>query len=356
MKKNILKISAILGLCLVAFVGIAQTQKTGDDDDKKKKKTKIEKRVEVEQENGETTVTITTIKDGKKTVEKLTGDDAQVFLDEHAHEGGEGEDIEIRIDMSGSHSAMSQEGTTSKRVEVNDINGEKVVKVVTIKDGEETVEEYRGAEADEYLENQHEKMGHTGMHQFKFDFSDMEGMDMDTMNEKLKEMMSQMEGNAFSFDFDTEGGEGKGDMDVKIFMDGDDIPEDMKKMLEEMDINLDQLMEEAKGSGKTKVMVTTMVMVEDVENEEGEADLELDAFELFPNPSEGQLRIKFDTGNEKEATVTVRDLNGKEVYKNRVEGATNYELTVDLGEEASGTYIVTVDQDKKRKSKKLILK
>ncbi len=353
MKKNILKISAILGLCMVAFVGIAQAQGS-DDDNKKKKKTKIEKKIEVEEENGETTVTITTIKNGKKSVEKLTGDEAKDFVKDHTvHANGKGEDIEIKIDMSHCNSLSHEEGVTSKTVEVSDTNGEKVVRVVTVKDGEEKIEEYRGEEAEKYLEEQHHHRGHMTK-EFKFDFSDMEGMDEEAIQKKVEEMMSKM-GNSYTFDFDSSGyGEGKAD--VRIFMDGEDMPDDIKEMLEEMDIDVQKLIEEAKGDSKRRVMVTTMVMVEDVENEEGEEALELDAFELYPNPSEGQLRVKFDTGNDKEAIVTVRDLNGKEVYKNTVEGSTNYELTIDLGSEASGTYIVTVDQNDKRKSKKLILK
>ena len=115
MNKKVLSIVAVLGLCLVAAFSIAQVADTNngnDDDDKKKKKTKIEKRIEITDENGEKTVKVTTIENGEKKVETYTGEEAEEFMKEqhhmrmgHGHHGkGHGDfdfDFDVKVECDG---------------------------------------------------------------------------------------------------------------------------------------------------------------------------------------------------------------------------------------------------------------
>lgn len=358
MKKNILKITAILGLSLMAVVGIAQTQ--SDDDDKKKKK-KIEKRIEVVEENGETKVTVTTIEDGKESTETYVGEDAKAFLEKEKAEreemkGKHNVRIEIDIDDDENGNVKSQ----SKKVEVKEVDGEKVVTVTTEEDGEKTVEEYRGEEADEFLKNQDSgnhflfEFGDGMMDMQFFKSEDFTGMSPEEMKTKMETLMKELDEKmkVMEFHFDSDSFDLDHSFDFHIFENMEEMPEHIKEMLENMDIDLDI---STNGNGK-RYMVGTMVVVEDIENEDGKENLDLEVFQVYPNPTDGMLNIQFKTDTKKPANVIVNDINGKELHNIKVDGSNTYNLNVDMEGHSTGTYFISVIQGKKAQRKKFILK
>lgn len=143
------------------------------------------------------------------------------------------------------------------------------------------------------------------------------------------------------FDFDWEEKDG----DRVIILEGD---EDGKKIIK---------ME------KEKIIIKEMREGDEVEVEveieeipEGqEADF-LQEIDIFPNPAEDILKIRF-TANKKDTKLRIVDTNGKEIYSknlNKFDG--EFEEEISLKNAARGTLILSIEQGKKIFTEKIILK
>jgi len=108
-------------LSLMTFVSQAQ--------EVKEVKKEIRKEVNLQEENGEKTLTITTTENGKVTEEVYKGEAAEAKLAEFE----------------------TREGEVREEVNVIDNNGEKTVTITRTVNGETTVEVFTGAEADAKL-------------------------------------------------------------------------------------------------------------------------------------------------------------------------------------------------------------
>ena len=83
--------------------------------------------------------------------------------------------------------------------------------------------------------------------------------------------------------------------------------------------------------------------------------LDLEKVELFPNPTDGKMTVKF-TAPATATIVKVSDLSGKEIYSeslNDFDGAYNKEL--DLSKAATGALILSIHQGDKIFSEKIII-
>lgn len=87
-----------------------------------------------------------------------------------------------------------------------------------------------------------------------------------------------------------------------------------------------------------------------------ERDLQLRDFNLFPNPSEGDLRLRFQA--EAEPTVIkITDLNGKQMYRerlNRFDG--QYDQNLDLSDLPAGLFLLTIEQKEKIYTEQIVIK
>ncbi|MEZ4980510.1 MAG: T9SS type A sorting domain-containing protein [Saprospiraceae bacterium] len=80
---------------------------------------------------------------------------------------------------------------------------------------------------------------------------------------------------------------------------------------------------------------------------EFERNLQLEAINLFPNPSNGWVQVKF-MADAQPTTVRFTDINGKEIYKQEMpdfDGA--YMKAIDLNKAAKGTVFFTIQQGDK---------
>ena len=109
---------------------------------------KIKKEIEVEDENGETVVKVTTTTDGEVEVETYTGEDAEKFLQKHK----DGKIYKIKIEDEGDWEMDADCDMTKKKIKVEVENGVKKVTVTTYENGEKKVEVFEGEEADELIE------------------------------------------------------------------------------------------------------------------------------------------------------------------------------------------------------------
>lgn len=132
----------------------------------------------------------------------------------------------------------------------------------------------------------------------------------------------------------------------------------------------DELQKGDKGN-TTKVCRTTMVTIhvsmeepneaelKKINKEQGKIDGELKVKDLkfFPNPSNGQsINLSFELADKGDATVDVLDMNGKSVYKEKLNNFSGkYNNTIDVSSNSKGIYFVKVAQGGHSQVKKLIL-
>jgi hypothetical protein len=125
--------------------------KHGDLDDKESKLIKIN----VEDENGEKKVTVTTSEEGEEIIETYQGNEADEYLEKMEEEHEMRIDIDVDIDSDDDH-VWIHDGDYKNRIEkdvrVEIQDGIKKVTVTTKEDGEKKVKVYEGDEADEYLD------------------------------------------------------------------------------------------------------------------------------------------------------------------------------------------------------------
>jgi C-terminal processing protease CtpA/Prc len=110
-------------------------------------------------------------------------------------------------------------------------------------------------------------------------------------------------------------------------------------------------------------IVKIMIQIDDVSDEEAGQlkinntnDLSIDELTFSPNPGDGHFQLSFTLPEEGKTTIRVFDMQGNEVYKeklNRFSG--NYNGTLDISEQAKGVYFLNVEQNGKSISKKMII-
>ncbi|MCD4681846.1 MAG: T9SS type A sorting domain-containing protein [Bacteroidales bacterium] len=84
--------------------------------------------------------------------------------------------------------------------------------------------------------------------------------------------------------------------------------------------------------------------------------LEMEKLSFHPNPSNGKFTLKFNTEQEGDTDIKIYDINGKEVYNERIKDFDGkYEKEIDISENGSGTYFLKVSQGDKMMTRKIIL-
>lgn len=277
--------------------------------------------------------------------------------------------------------------TISKNIEVTDENGVQTVTVTTTENGVTTTEIFTGADADNYLNNDQQSVmwnqQNGGIIDINID-SLMDNAHMIFLNDNMAE--------GFHFEFDMDSLMSK----CKIMMDGE-FPEEMKKMLEELEKNgmtmhhqfsHDTILD-ANGIGKhikisidsdeveigdtdedvviihknsgdhknvkvKTIIIAHSVLIEDIPAEKKKNELEDVSLSFYPNPGNGDFTLEFSIEDEDETIISIHDITGKIIYTETVKGKGDYKKKISL-DEPSGVYIVKVQQGKKAMTKKLII-
>ncbi len=82
----------------------------------------------------------------------------------------------------------------------------------------------------------------------------------------------------------------------------------------------------------------------------------LNNFLVYPNPSDGNFTLNFDVKKKTTLAVSVLDINGKEVFAERLEGFTgSYNRKISLPIGTPGTYIIKISEGKKVRSQKIVV-
>jgi PDZ domain/Secretion system C-terminal sorting domain len=84
-------------------------------------------------------------------------------------------------------------------------------------------------------------------------------------------------------------------------------------------------------------------------------ELALGELQAFPNPSNGFYRLQFDVPERGDLNVDVHDAKGERVYQERIVGFKGrYERTLDLSDQATGSYFLVISQGGKATTNKLV--
>ncbi len=172
------------------------------------------------------------------------------------------------------------------------------------------------------------------------------------------------------------------DADVKIIHKGDsrEMDAEIEKALKEAGVDPN-----AKGvkkmiivdedsfpnkDGKTEKKTTKIVMInmditdasaddkKCLSNQIGNTDnkLEMDNMKLYPNPNDGKFNLNFNLKNKADAEVTVYDLEGKQVYNEKLPNFTGeYNKPIDISKNSKGIYFVKIVQGKHSQVKKIVM-
>jgi hypothetical protein len=118
------------------------------------------------------------------------------------------------------------------------------------------------------------------------------------------------------------------------------------------------VIQDDKSKSKKKVIVSTSVVVIDMDEEDKtrkESPKEESSFNFYPNPSDGNFVLDIDLKNKEDASIRITDMNGKDVYNEKVSGTGKTSKAINLGTDKRGTFIVTIKQGKRTSTKKIII-
>ena len=270
--------------------------------------------------------------------------------------------------MYGGVSAQDAEGDGKIVLEITkEINGEKK----TFKGEYENEEQMR---ADP---NYKEFVGEDD--DFNFNFN---GIDHNNIAIDIQKLMDQ---NGFNFRFDTDSGPKAifGFDSAMVF----DFSKDMEEMAEEMrrlganmqafqfdddsgmawvfgDSSSNAVQNHVRVFGDADVMVLKKLKITEIEGDEfgkkgkvkESESLELESLDYYPNPSTGSFKLRFKVPQQGELSVKVYNLDGKEVfsrYFNQFGGT--YSESLDLTDQSPGVYLLEVQLDKKRLTRKIVI-
>jgi subtilisin-like proprotein convertase family protein len=79
-----------------------------------------------------------------------------------------------------------------------------------------------------------------------------------------------------------------------------------------------------------------------------------DSFSVFPNPNNGEFTVKFN-GTSGNVDLQVFDIRGRSVFNNSYDSAGEFNQTINLGNVQSGMYLLNVNTDAGKVTKKLIV-
>ncbi len=82
-------------------------------------------------------------------------------------------------------------------------------------------------------------------------------------------------------------------------------------------------------------------------------DLNVKSLTIAPNPMTGVFSVDAEIPGSGETTVRIVDITGKEVYKERLMDSDKFKLTIDMTNEASGAYFLTISKGGKQFTKKV---
>ena len=87
-----------------------------------------------------------------------------------------------------------------------------------------------------------------------------------------------------------------------------------------------------------------------------EGDLFNNSFKIYPNPTNGNLTVTFNTTAKESVIIRLTDMKGDEVYRElKKPFSGEYKTNIDLSKEAKGIYMLNVITDKGIVNRKIVV-
>ena len=307
--KKITIATCLIGLSVVGFA-------------QEKEQKEIKKEINIEMnDDGKKTMTITTIVDGNTTVEILTGEEAETYMEKMHHQDGQRLNRVHKI-------VWIDDGDLSEEIEIEhligEVNGQQriIIKECHLDENDDT--------------------------NFVFEYE----MVLEEMKIAMEEMEQVRGEKAVLMHRIHEDENTKVLHEDKVYTN----VEDVAKLLEELGIEYNE-----KGGSAKKVTVKKIVIIEEEEGEKHEFEakqiMKTEAGEMnfYPNPNTGKFTLDFGTSSKKKAKITVVDANGKEIYNESVKGDQQYSLPIDISKESKGLYIIKIQQGDQIRARKVLV-
>jgi hypothetical protein len=81
----------------------------------------------------------------------------------------------------------------------------------------------------------------------------------------------------------------------------------------------------------------------------------LDNFALYPNPNKGDFSLSFNSTSGENIDVTVHDIAGRLVHSQNFNATSSFNENISLKNVSTGMYLITVTDQEKTVTKKLII-
>lgn len=193
--------------------------------------------------------------------------------------------------------------------------------------------------------------GDSGVKQFEFH--------MDMLAEQMKEMETELQDHFKKLD----------DEHVMVYSFGDEggtfdwqFPD---SLAEDIRLKVEKLMREhGEHSRHMEVVIIKKVSISEEVGEFGKKaqvkasnQLELTDLSYYPNPApDGRFKLRFNTPSEGELSVKIFNLDGKEVFNRYFERYSGlFSETIDLSRQKEGVYLLEIQQDGKRLTRKVVV-
>jgi hypothetical protein len=145
-----------------------------------------------------------------------------------------------------------------------------------------------------------------------------------------------------------------------------ELLESHKNMKHQMIIIDENTNEDDKGDKQVTKIIMMRMDIRDANEEDvnrlkdqfGSVDnkVAIDNMRLYPNPNDGKFNLNFTLKNKGDVEVTVYDMQGKQVYNEKLSNFTGeYNKPIDISSNAKGIYFVKIQQGKHTQVKKISL-
>lgn len=371
-KIKLLASFALVALVCVGAIALAQTSGGGDDDEKAKK---VEKKIEIVEENGVKTMTVTTTTDGVTTVETFSGDEVDTYLSNEGNSHSQHFSWQGNSGVSNMNIFIQSDSVMGTHNLEFEAMMEEMMK---------NMEEFHNGNFQEEMEKAMAQMQDMDF-SFDFNFEELENGDGGVFVFKSSSENGEESTSRVMF-FGDESGENSftdedGNMVIKF--QGDDGEEGsvvIKSSSENgaqiwvsgtdgeetgtVTIDIDEDITVDENGRKETIIISSVVRIEELNDEEVEKagdvaesnnDLKVNELKFYPNPTTGMFTLEFDVPKNGPTDIILTDMLGKEIYRDQVNGKGSHTRQIDISGQEKGVYILNLRQGGKSIVKKVVL-
>ncbi len=357
-------LAGTIGFGTIGVSEVLAQSHAGEDD--KKKPEKIEKRIEITEDNGKRKMMVATTENGVTTVREITGDSINIYLKENGHRGcknhpGQKNGKPCRV---GRH-ATDDVGVQNFEIDISHDLIRKMAGFIHLDSlGNITEAEVARKLEDIFKEMKmpYDAMAHD-VQVIRMRDSLITESDDDTEHIFIKKGGSHPNIEVRINDDVTKHATNADQM-VAIAEDGktitihnDDVHTEVDVQISESDTDSRQktIVIKKVSTGTVKIADLTATDKKQFSAADPKNDLQLNALKLYPNPNNGKFNLEFEIPSNGKTHITITDSEGKTIYRKTVKRKGKHTLAVGLSEKSKGVYLLNFLQGERSVNKKIIV-